>query len=168
MFSIGEYVVYGTNGICQITDIKKLDLMGANSERDYYVLQSTRGKGSQSFVPVDSDKVSLRLVIDRQDAKDLIEDISMIDGLGELDDKSRENRYKEIAKECECRQWIAMIKTIYIRKQERLAQGKKMTATDERYMRLAQDNLFEELCFALDVDKNVMEEKIFHEIQLNS
>ncbi len=165
MFSIGEYVVYGTNGICQVTDIKKLDLMGANNEREYYVLQSTRGKGNQSFVPVDSDKVLLRLVIDKQDAKDLIENIPMIDGLGELDDKSREIRYKEIAKSCECRQWISMIKTIYFRKQERLAQGKKMTATDERYMRLAQDNLFEELCFALDMDKNAMEERVYHGIQ---
>ena len=45
-----------------------------------------------------------------------------------------------------------------------MAQGKKMTATDERYMRLAQDNLYEELGFALGMDKNKMEDYIAYQI----
>ena len=44
-----------------------------------------------------------------------------------------------------------------MRKQERLAQGKKTTAMDERYLRLAEENLYSELSLALGVPKEEME-----------
>lgn len=157
MFDVGEFVVYGTNGICLIKDITTLNLSGCDSERKYYVLESIRKKGNQSFVPVDSDKVQIRRVIAKAEAQELMDEIPMIDGIDTRDDKVRENTYKELVKLCECREWIRIIKTIYVRKQERVARGKKMTATDERYLRLAQDNLYEELGFSLGLDKDKLE-----------
>ena len=164
MFSVGEFVVYGTNGICEIKDITTLNLNECDTEKKYYVLEPIRARGNHSFVPVDSDKVQLRRVIGRNQAEELIDEIPKIDGIECIDDKSRENKYKELVKQCECREWVRIIKTIYLRKQERVAQGKKMTATDERYMRLAQDNLYEELGFALGMDKNKMEDYIAYQI----
>ena len=46
-----------------------------------------------------------------------------------------------------------MIKCIYDRKQLRISKGKKMTATDERYMHMAEDALYLELGTALNMDK---------------
>ena len=69
-----------------------------------------------------------------------------------------------MSKLCDCRQWISIIKTIYIRKQERSAAGKKLTATDEKYLRLAEDNLYGELGFALNKDKDEMEAYITERI----
>ena len=60
---------------------------------------------------------------------------------------------KELAKACDCRSWVTIIKTIYIRRQERMAQGKKVTSTDERYFKLAEDSLYSELGFAMNMDK---------------
>ena len=34
-----------------------------------------------------------------------------------------------------------------------MAQGKKVTSTDERYFKLAEDSLYSELGFAMDMDK---------------
>ena len=48
---------------------------------------------------------------------------------------------------------MKIIKTIYLRKQERLADGKKVTAVDERYYAIAEENLYGELAVALDMDK---------------
>ena len=55
---------------------------------------------------------------------------------------------------------IRIIKTIYLRKQDRFAKGKKVTATDERYLRQAEENLYSELSILLGVPKNDMEEYI--------
>jgi CarD family transcriptional regulator len=42
-----------------------------------------------------------------------------------------------------------IIKNLYRRKEERLAQGKKCTSIDERYYKIATHNLHSELAFAL-------------------
>ena len=69
-------------------------------------------------------------------------------------------KYKECIRSCECRELIRIIKTIYIRKKERLSQGKKVTAVDERYLRLAEENLYSELSLLLGIPKNRMEHYI--------
>ncbi len=43
MFEIGEYVVCGAKGVCQIKDITHIDISGADQERLYYVLAPGRG-----------------------------------------------------------------------------------------------------------------------------
>ena len=75
-------------------------------------------------------------------------------------DKLREEKYKECMRTCECQDWVRIIKTLYARMQKRLAQGKKVTATDERYFRMAEDNLYSELAMALEVPKDEMENYI--------
>ena len=47
-----------------------------------------------------------------------------------------------------------------LRKKQRSEQGKKSTATDERYFKLAEDHLYSELAFALGKDKNEMRQLI--------
>ena len=51
---------------------------------------------------------------------------------------------------------LRIIKTIYIRKQARLSHGKKTTATDERYLKLAEDHLYSEFSMLLDIPKEHM------------
>ena len=49
-----------------------------------------------------------------------------------------------------------MIKTLHARRQERTREGKKITATDERYLKAAEDYLFGELAAALKIAKEDM------------
>ena len=42
---------------------------------------------------------------------------------------------------------ISIIKTLYIRKQKRMAEGRKCTAVDEHYFKLAENQLHSELTF---------------------
>ena len=46
------------------------------------------------------------------------------------------------------------MKTLYIRRQKRLEEGKKTTAVDDRYFKLAENQLYGELAFALKVKKS--------------
>ena len=164
MFEIGTYVIYGNTGICKVEDITTLDMPGANNDRLYYVLSSEKGKGNRDFLPVDNTKVVLRTVIDEASAKELLERIDEIPEVQADNDKLREEQFRELAKRCDCEGWISMIKTIVTRKKERIAQGKKVTATDEKYFRLAAENLYNELAFSLgtEIDKveKIMDNKI--------
>jgi len=57
-------------------------------------------------------------------------------------------------KSCELKQWLQIIKTLLIRKKEREAAGKKITATDERYLNAAQEVLFTEVAIATGKNKD--------------
>ena len=61
-----------------------------------------------------------------------------------------------------------MIKCIYDRKQLRLSEGKKITATDEKYMHMAEDALYLELGTALNMEKGQVVEYIIKEIEKNN
>lgn len=166
MFEIGTYVVYGNTGICRIEDITTLDMPWANSERQYYIMSPIRAQGSRDYLPVDNNKVVLRKVISKEEALELIDRIPEIELLEVDNDKLREEKYRELAKQSDCASWITIIKTIYLRKQERIAQGKKITATDDRYYKMAVEHLYSELGFALDKEPSEIEEFITNRIEL--
>ena len=51
MFEIGEYVVCGAKGVCQIRDITHIDMSGADKEKLYYVLAPVGDKNGTIYVP---------------------------------------------------------------------------------------------------------------------
>ena len=165
MFDKGQLIIYGSNGVCEVTDITKMSFKGVNESKLYYVLQPYYQKTGKIFTPVDNEKVVMRQLISAEEAKALIDDIPNIESLWVANDKQREEAYKECIKSYECKEYIKIIKTLYMRKQERIAQGKKITATDERYFKQAEDNLYSELAIPLGIPKEEMGEYITKRIE---
>ena len=69
-------------------------------------------------------------------------------------EKEREMQYKAGLRSCDCRELIRIIKTLYHRKMDRIKDGKKVTVVDERYFRQAEEQLYGELAFAMDMERN--------------
>lgn len=162
MFEKGEYIVAGNNGICQVSEITHLDMQFADKAKLYYVLVPIDGNDRKVYSPVDNAKVIMRSVLTREEAEQLIDDIAAIDQLEEHD--FREDEYRAIMKTCDCKEWVKIIKTLYYRKKNRIASGKKATVTDEKYLKLAEDRLYSELAFAIGKDKSEMVEYITNRI----
>ena len=51
MFEKGDYIVYGTTGVCQIEDITTMDPLQTGSGRLFYVLVPSSQKGGKIFTP---------------------------------------------------------------------------------------------------------------------
>lgn len=166
MFKIGEYVVYGMNGVCKVESIGPMELSGIDSDKEYYTLLPLYTKGSRVYTPVDNQKVVMRTVISKTEVCNLIDEMRSVDEIEVTDDKHREQAYKDALKTCDCRELIRVIQTILRRKEERMAQGKKMSACDERYLKSAQDTLFGEFAVSLKIDKGEVEEFIEHRFAL--
>ena len=154
MFEIGEYIVYGNNGVCKVENIGKLDMKGENRDRLYYWLTPVYGQGSKIYSPVDNQKTVMRKVLTKEEAEKLTDEIDEIETLWIVDEKQREAAYKKAMYSVDCRSLLQIIKTVYLRKEERVKQGKKVTATDERYFKLAEDKLYQELAVPLGLEEN--------------
>ncbi len=160
MFEKGQYIVYGTSGVCKVEDITTMDMEGISNERLYYVLSPMSQNGGKIFTPTDNQKTMMREVLSKEEADRLIRDIPEIEELWIANEREREEKYKICMRSCDCREWIKIIKTLYLRKQERMEQGKKVTATDEKYLRMAEEHLYSELSIPLGIPKDGMENYI--------
>lgn len=165
MFEVGEFVVYGSKGVCQITDISHIDISGADKNRLYYVLSPVGDRNAKIYAPTDNQKITMRKVISKEEADKLISELPEIELLWVPDDKQREAKYKEVMRTCDYRAWVSIVKTLYLRKKERTAQGKKITALDERYMKAAENELYSELSLTLGIPKDEMEDYIKDKIK---
>lgn len=166
MFDVGEYVVYGSKGVCKIVDITRLEMAGADKERLYYVLEQMGDAAGRIYAPTDNQKIVMRKVISKEAAEQLIQEIPQIELLWVPDDRQREAAYKEALKSGDYRSWVSIVKTLYYRQRERLAQGKKITALDERYMRVAENELYSELSLTLNIPKENMQDYIKERLEL--
>ncbi len=149
MFEKGDFIVYGSTGICVIEDVTTMDFPGTSQERLYYVMLPYRKNGNKIFTPVDNPKMKLRRVLTREETLALIDEIPDIEQIGISEEKLREQKYKEYIRSCECKNWIRIMKTLHYRNQERISRGKKVTATDERYYKMAEENLYTEFSISL-------------------
>lgn len=157
MFEVGDYIVCGNNGICTVQNISTIDIPDVDPDRLYYILQPVYTKSSVVYIPVDNDKIVMRKVLTKEQVKELIDHIPEIETIVEMNDKLREEKFKECMKNHECVDWIRVIKTLYLRRIERLEKGQKVTATDARYMKAAEDNLYLEFSMALGIDRDEVE-----------
>lgn len=165
MFEVGEFVVYGSKGVCRIVDISHIDISGADKDRLYYVLSPIGDKNAKIYAPTDNLKITMRKVISKEEADKLILELPEIELLWVPDDKQREAKYKEVMRTCDYRAWVSIVKTLYLRKKERTAQGKKITALDERYMKVAENELYGELSLTLGIPREEMEDYIKDKIK---
>ena len=71
MFEINDKVVYGVVGVCEIENIGKPPIKGI--DKDYYFLQPVYDSKGIIYSPVDSTKVMIRGIIDKDACKKLID-----------------------------------------------------------------------------------------------
>lgn len=164
MFEIGDYVVCGNKGVCVVENIATLDISGVDKERQYYILKPKYQSGSTVYVPVDSPRDSMRHVLEKEEAQRLIAAIPEIPLLTITNEKLSEQTYRECLRTGSCEEWVKVLKTICLRKEKRLKAGRKVTAVDAKYFRMAEDSLYGELAVALDMNRKELEEYIAGEV----
>lgn len=165
MFNIGDTVVC-SNGVCRIEEIGPLAGMGKSAaERTYYTLRPCFDNAATIYVPVDGDDDALRFALGREEVKELMEEIEDLDQINISDEKKRETEYKNAVNSKDPRKLIRIIKTMYFRRKARVESGKKSTAIDERYFRIAENRLYEEMALALGIEREEVKEYIRNYIE---
>lgn len=158
MFEKGSFVINVNNGICEIRETVTMNMTG--EEKEYYVLYPIEEKTSKIYVAVDHAEKRIRPAMNGEEARRLISEIPAVDETLVENEKDRERIYKDAINSRDPKRLISIMKSLYIRRQKRLEEGKKSTAIDERYFKLAENQLHGELAFALGVQKSEVEQII--------
>lgn len=166
MFHVGDTVVCGSNGVCTIETIGPLSIMRkTESHRDYYTLQPYFDNNGKVYLPVDNDKVVMRYILSPEEVNSLLHEIDTIGQLSISDEKQRETEYKNAVNSLDPRILIKAIKTMYYRRKSRIESGKKSTSIDDKYYRIAEKRLYDEIALALDIKRDDIRDLILNSIE---
>lgn len=152
MFQVNDTILYGTQGVCKISEIVKRDF-GGSGEADYYVLVPVYQTGSTIFVPVNSEKLTARMrrVMSVDEINELIKNIDSEKVLWIEDDVARKQSFQEIVASGDRRKLAALIRTLFLEQQRRKQAGKKLHLADEQIFKRAESLLYDELALVLKI-----------------
>ena len=156
MFNIDDYVVYKTNGVCQITGIKK-ETFGKET-KEYYILTTVYGNPSNVYVPVDNDALvsKMKRIISVEKIHDILDKSKDSNVEWIENDRERGESYSAMLSKGEPSLLFSLVQTLYNHKKEVEAAGKKFRANDKRIMDSAEKILHQEFAMALDIEPEMV------------
>ena len=160
MYQTGDRIIYGSNGVCTIEEIKMIEVPRTGEEKAYYIIKPLYQECRIS-VPVDT-KMFMRPIISGEEAKALIDSIPHTDAQPYFNTALRQLQeyYEKKLSTHSCADLIELMVSLHRKRTQVLAQKRKFGAIDERYMKRAEDLLFGELSVALDVPKTEIRSQI--------
>lgn len=150
MLKIGDYVMKNSEGVCRVDEQIMMRSYDNSGEVPYFLLVPLRDARSRVYVKQADTYTDIRPVMSKTEARSLIGQIPEIDPASIDSDRAREQIYKDAIRSLDPVRIVSVIKNMYARSEERMRQGKKRTSVDDRYFRLAEETLFQELAFALE------------------
>lgn len=151
MLTVGQTVVYGTQGVCTVKEISMLKL--GKTKGEYYALSPIDDPGSTVYVPTANEKLmsKLRPVLTGEEADALIteavrEPLEWIES-----DAERKSACDDIVKNGDRKQLMRLVGMLYRRRELLKDQKKHFHNVDAQYLKLSERMLHGELAYALGI-----------------
>jgi CarD family transcriptional regulator len=167
MFQVNDVVVYGLQGVCEIVGIDGQKVNGVI--KNYFVLKPQNDKGATFYIPTWNEKAwgKMRKVMTKKDVNALIDSMPNKTPTWISNENERKEAYKKILASGDQAAIISMVQALFIHKRERETEGKRMHMSDERFMKEAEQILYNEWQYVLNVDKAGLMDYIFSRIEGN-
>ncbi len=156
MFNIGDKIVYASYGVMEVVDIREESFLD-NSQK-YYILESPGARsGSQTFVPVENEKLvsKMRPLILREELEKILSDFDSIPEADWIsDNRARSENFKNVIESGDHVKMISMMKLVYATGKRREAEGKKNYLADQNAMQKAHKLLSSEFSTVLGIEES--------------
>ena len=160
MFSIGEKIIYGSEGVFTVHDYSASPV-DKNDTRKFYILHPVHGPaGNIIYTPVDNSNVKMRAVMSRDEAIEFIDSMPSIPLLTVEREKNRRETYRIALASASVDKYVSIIKTVMVRRAEMIENKKRLSESDSDYEKKAKFCLHGELSVALGMPFEKVEEYI--------
>ena len=169
IFKINDIVVYGAEGVCQITGIEDKTVSGTSVK--YYVLKPVDGKNwTTIYIPTGNQKLleKMRRLPSKKEVNTLIDSLPDIAPNWIKNDQERKLTYGKILASGDHTAIIMMLKALYLQKKERETNKKHLGMSDDRFMKEAEQRLYNEWQYVLKMGKEELMAYIFARIEKNT
>lgn len=151
MFHTGDMVLYGSNGVCEVTGTDMQEFDGDMIE--YLVLKPVYDKTSTLFVPSKNQMLMAKIhpVLSENQVYDFISSIPSENTVWIDDEKQRKQVYQNMIAGGDRKHLVQIIKTLYLHKLSQNQLGRKLHQSDEKFFRQAEKLLYDEFAAVLHI-----------------
>lgn len=165
MFSVGDAVSYGTQGICKIKEITKMAI--GKEQKQYFVLVPIRDERATVYVPTDNEKLlhNMRTVLSAKEIDKLIDKATknIMDWIE--NDVDRKEHCNNVIKSGDRYELLRLIEMLYTKREELKFTKKHFHVSDEKYLHEAERLLHDEFAYTLNISKEEVHEYILNRIK---
>ncbi|MBO5164067.1 MAG: transcriptional regulator [Ruminococcus sp.] len=160
MFKVNDTVIYDSHGVCTVRAVEPHNFIGENLE--YYVLQQIAPPGNKFYVPTSNEKLveKMRTLYSSCEINEFIMNMPDEDCVWIDDDVQRKNEYHRIISAGDRHELVRLIKTLYLHRERLSQEGKRLHAADEKFLSDAENMLYGEFAYSLDIPKDQVVEYI--------
>lgn len=164
MFKVNDVVVYSSQGVCEIIGIDEQKVDGAFKK--YFVLKPKFDLGATFYVPTWNEKAlsKMRKVMTKKEVNTLIDSMPSKTPTWIANDNERKDVYKKILASGDQAAIISMIQALFVHKKEREAEGKRLHMSDEHFLKDAEQILYSEWQYVLNLDKGGLMDYILNRL----
>lgn len=163
MFSVSDFVVFGSADVYKIVDICQKDF-GEDSKRNYYVLNPVFGNSLDVYIPTSHKQMPMRKILSKKEIVQIIKSMSDDDDKWIDDHKQRKTICSEILASGDHEKIIRIIKSIHIHQIKLEKQGKQLINTDKELLKAAEKLIHHEFAAVLDLEPEQITDYIIQSI----
>lgn len=152
MYQVGEKVVYGVHGVCDVVDQEERVI--DRKRVTYLALEPVGQGGSRYLVPTHNAAAmaKIRHMLSREELEKLMNSEEVLADGWIRDENQRKQTYRELIGSGNRTKLMQMVHTLYRHKKEQAAAGKKVHLCDENFLRDAEKLLVGEFAIVLDME----------------
>ena len=160
MFSVGDTVLYGTQGVCRIKE-KIIKRVGKKTG-EYFVLAPVAEKGSAVYIPTDNETLlgKMRRVLTSEEVDSIVTEAAMSPKDWIEDDNIRAEHCSEVIKSGDRAELLRIICMLYLRREDLRAKKKHFHNADEQFLKVAEKLFCDEMAYILGIAKSDVPEYI--------
>ena len=157
MYKVNDYLIFGKD-VCKVKGVEEKKY---NNE-DYYVLAPIKDDTLKLEIPVSSTKI--RNLITEDDLNNLMDKIPSIEPI-QIEDKFLESEYKRLLASGNEEDLIKVIKTTYLRNEERVNNRKRKAEKDSIYFKEAEEALYSQVSVIKNISLEEAKEYFINKIK---
>lgn len=151
MYSAGEVVIYGTQGVCSIKEITTMKF--GSTKGEYYILTPVSDPKSVVYVPTAKPALvaKMRPVLSRSELDELIA-VTAAENLEWIaNDNERKLYCDKVIKGGDRVEIMRLMEMLYLRREELKDQSKHFHNVDAQYLKTAERMLHDEFAYVLGI-----------------
>ncbi len=133
LFKEGDYIFYGSGGICIVDSIREMPFEGARAGVPYYVLHTLAEPKQTILNPTDNERVLMRAVMTPKEARDVLTALPSLIPLEAENARALREKYINAIKSASPTEWCRVLCTYETRRRATEARLARVTEAERGF-----------------------------------
>ena len=133
LFKEGDFIFYGSGGICRVENVCEMPFEGAREGVPYYILHTLSEPKQVIMNPTDNDKVLMRAVMTEDEAKSMLASLPFAEPFDAPNAKALREKYITAIKSAIPSEWARVLVTYESRRRKSEAKLARVTEAERGF-----------------------------------